>query len=190
MPKLSGLEVLDATARRAGVIFTTAYDEYALQAFDRLAVDYLLKPFSQKRFDEALERARRLLHDATPAIESVNALVLRGGQPLERIVVRDRNQVHVVPVADIDFVEAQDDYVSIHTAQKTYLKTQALSELETQLDPRKFVRVHRSYLINLDKLASLERPTKDTQVAVLKNGKQVPVSRAGQDRIKAYLGRG
>jgi two-component system LytT family response regulator len=107
---------------------------------------------------------------------------------LERLVIRDRGQVHVVPVAEIHFVEAEDDYINIHTEARSFLKTQRLSELEEQLDPCRFVRVHRSWLINIDRLKGLERPTKDSQVAVLANGRQIPVSRAGAERIKDCLG--
>jgi two-component system LytT family response regulator len=182
MPQLSGLEVLEATGRRTGVIFTTAFDEHAIRAFDLSAVDYLLKPFSQRRFDEALARARRLLPETAPLDR-----LLAAGPRLERIVIRDRGQVHVVAVGDILCVEAQDDYVAIHTSVKAFLKTQRLADLEAQLDPRRFVRVHRSWVINLDALKRLERPTKDSQVALLANGLQVPVSRAGQDRIRDAL---
>jgi len=184
MPKLSGLEVLEATERRSGVIFTTAYDEYAIKAFEMLAVDYLLKPFSQKRFDEALVRARRLVGQRAAGIER---LVTHPPEKLARIVIRDRGLVHVVPVDDVIYVEAEDDYINIHTAARSFMKTQRLSDLEEQLDPQRFVRVHRSYLINIDSLKTLERPTKDSQVAVLANGRQVPISRTGQERIKACL---
>lgn len=185
MPKLSGLEVLEATERRSGVIFTTAFDEYAIKAFELLAVDYLLKPFSQERFDEALARARKLVGRRAPALDR---LLAQPVPKLERLIIRDRGHVHVVPVADIHYVEAEDDYIEIHTADRSFLKTQRLSDLEAQLDPRRFVRVHRSYLINIDKLKSLERTTKDSQVAVLENGTQIPVSRAGGERIKDCLG--
>jgi two-component system LytT family response regulator len=185
MPKLSGLEVLEATGRRSGVIFTTAYDEYAVKAFDLHAVDYLLKPFSQARFDEALAWARKLQGEPSAAVE---ALVAHPARKLERIVVRDRGQVHVIPVAKVLYVEAQDDYVSIRTAERAFFKTQRLSALEEQLDGRRFLRVHRSWLINLDKLKGIERPTKDSQVAVMEDGAQVPVSRAGQERLKESMG--
>lgn len=185
MPKLSGLEVLEATQRRSGVIFTTAFDEYAIKAFELLAVDYLLKPFSQQRFDEALARARKLVGRRAPALDR---LLAQPVPKLERLVIRDRGHVHVIAIADIQYVEAEDDYIEIHTAERSFLKTQRLSELEAQLDPRRFVRVHRSYLINIDKLQGLERTTKDSQVAVLQTGRQIPVSRAGAERIRDCLG--
>lgn len=184
MPKLSGLEVLELTGRDSGVIFTTAYDQYALKAFDLHAVDYLLKPFSQQRFDEALAKGRKMLGLADQGLHN---LLTDTRSKLERIVVRDRGQVHVIPVDQVEYVEAQDDYIQIYTAGKSHLKTQSLSELEAQLDSSKFVRIHRSYLIRLAALQGLQRAGKDAQVAVLQNGTQLPVSRAGYERLKSML---
>jgi len=184
MPKLSGFDVLELTGRNFGVVFTTAYDQYALKAFDLHAVDYLLKPFSQTRFDEALAQARKTLHQGSSALEQ---LIAHPAGKLERILIRDRNQVHVIPVASLDYVEAEDDYIRIFSDGKSFLKTQSLSELETQLDPKKFVRAHRSYIINIEKLQSIERHTKDSQAALLRSGKQIPISRTGYERIKAML---
>ncbi len=184
MPKLNGLEVLELTGRRSGVIFTTADDQHALKAFDLHAVDYLLKPFSQERFDEALTRARLALAQASPALQQ---LLADANLRPTRILIRDRSQVHVVAVEKVEYVQAQDDYISIHSAGRDYLKTQSLAELAAQLDPAQFVRVHRSYLLNLDFLQSLERATKDNHVAVLRNGQQIPVSRAGYERLVELL---
>ncbi|MES2041405.1 MAG: LytTR family DNA-binding domain-containing protein [Pseudomonadota bacterium] len=188
MPQLSGLEVLEVTGRRSGVIFTTAYDQYALKAFDLHAVDYLLKPFSQQRFDEALSKARKLLAEQTPSsAQAIQTLVTQQSEKLQRLLIRDRGQVHVVPLESIDYVEAQDDYILIHAAGKSYMKTQSLSDLEAQLDASKFVRVHRSFLLQISALQAIEKTSKDSQVAVLKSGAQVPVSRAGNERIRALL---
>lgn len=184
MPKLSGLEVLELSGRDTGVIFTTAYDQYALKAFDLHAVDYLLKPFSQQRFDEALAKGRKMLGQANPGLHD---LLARPISKLERIVIRDRGQLHVIPVDQIDYVEAQGDYIKIHTAAKSHLKTQSLSELEAQLDSNKFVRIHRSYLIRLAALKGLQRAGKDAQVALMLNGAQLPISRAGYERLKSML---
>ncbi|HEX8956748.1 MAG TPA: response regulator [Burkholderiaceae bacterium] len=182
MPKLSGLEVLAETGRRSGVIFTTAYDEYALKAFDLHAVDYLLKPFSQERFDEALAQARQRL--GQPA-QGVAQLVAQSR--LNRLVIRDRGQNHIVPVALIDYVEAQDDYIVVHAEGRTWMKTQSLSDLETQLDNAQFVRVHRSHLVNVESVQSMGRISKDVQSVVLKDGAELPVSRAGLERLKAAM---
>jgi two-component system LytT family response regulator len=184
MPKLSGLEVLELTCRNSGVIFTTAYDQYALKAFDMHAVDYLLKPFSQQRFDEALDKARKMLGQVTPELRN---LLAQPASKLERLLIRDRGQVHIISVNKIDYIEAQDDYISIHSEGKAVLKTQSLSELETQLDSGEFVRIHRSYIIRVDALKGIERASKDSHVAVLHNGTQLPISRAGYERMKARI---
>lgn len=184
MPKLTGLEVLELTGRRSGIIFTTAYDQYALKAFDLHAVDYLLKPFTQARFDEALAKARMLLGQQAPALDQ---LLADSAERLERILIRDREQVHVVPVDKVDYLEAQDDYVAVHTDGKCLLKMQRLSDLEAKLDARTFVRVHRSYIINLTQLQSIERHGKDGHAARLRCGKLVPISRAGYERIRTVI---
>ena len=184
MPKLSGLEVLELTGRRSGVIFTTADDQHALKAFDLHAVDYLLKPFSQQRFDDALARARRAVAQVQPEVQN---LLADAGQRPARILIRDRNQVHVIAVETIEYVQAQDDYISIHSSGREYLKTQSLAELATQLDPAQFVRVHRSYLLNLQFLQGLERATKDNFVAVLRDGQRIPISRSGYERLGGLI---
>jgi two-component system LytT family response regulator len=182
MPKLNGLEVLAETGRRGGVIFTTAYDEYALKAFELHAVDYLQKPFSQHRFDDALAQARKQLGQTSPALTQLVTAV----RP-ERILIRDRGQTHVVAVESIEYVEAQDDYIQIHAQGKTWMKTQSLSDLEAQLDPAKFVRVHRSFLVNIDFVVGIERLSKDAQVAVLSGERRIPISRAGHERLRAKM---
>ncbi|MBR7776924.1 LytR/AlgR family response regulator transcription factor [Undibacterium rugosum] len=195
MPELTGLEVLETTGRQHGVIFTTAYDQYALRAFDLHAVDYLLKPYSQQRFNEALSKARKLVHIPSDTAEK-GMHEARTGLPgilaaqtaqTQRLLIRDRGQTHVVPMADIDFIEAQDDYILVHAGQKSWMKTQSLSDLEAQLDPTQFIRVHRSYLLHLPALLSLEKISKDSQLAVLRNGHKIPVSRSGLERIKPSL---
>ena len=201
MPRLTGLEVLELTGRREGVIFTTAYDEHAMKAFDLHAVDYLLKPFTQARFDEALARARMLLGasaagggaagtagGAQARAAALDALVARPpGQRLERLLIRDRDQVHVVAVGDVDCLEAQGDYVAVHASGRTLLKLQRLAELEEQLDPATFVRVHRSWIVNLASLQAIERQGADGHAARLRSGQRVPISRAGYDRLKSWV---
>ena len=188
MPKLTGLEVLELTGRRSGVIFTTADDQHALKAFDLHAVDYLLKPFSQARFDDALARARKSVAQSQPeASPALQQLLASASQRPARILIRDRNQVHVIAVDTVDYVQAQDDYISIHSAGRDYLKTQSLADLAAQLDPARFVRVHRSYLLNVDFLQSLERATKDSFIAVLRGGQKIPISRAGYERLNALI---
>jgi two-component system, LytTR family, response regulator len=188
MPKLSGFEVLELIGRDVPVVFTTAYDQYALRAFDVHAIDYLLKPFSEQRFAEALARARERL--AARDVAPVDALVseTRAKQtPLERVLIRDGSQVHVLPVDKIDYVEAQDDYVSFRSEGTSYLKDQTLGVTEGLLDPARFVRIHRSYLLNIDRIARVELYAKDSRIAILRDGTKLPVSRAGYARLAKFL---
>lgn len=192
MPKLNGLEVLEATGKKSGIIFTTAYDQYAIKAFDQHAVDYLLKPFSQSRFDEAINKAKTMLGlsqiDAKlSATSNITQLIAETQNNIERIVVRDRGQTHIVFANTIDYIEAQDDYINIHFEGKSLLKTQRLSDLEAQLDATQFVRIHRSYLLRLQALQSIDKANKDSHLAVLHNGTQLPISRSGYERLKAML---
>ena len=191
MPKLDGFEVLDLVGRDTAVIFATAYDEYALKAFDVYAVDYLLKPFSRERLQEALGRARQRLRHKTdgPSVipTELSAAARPAGTRLSRIVIRDGADVHVVPIDRVDYVEAQDDYVAVHTGDRVLLKDQTMTNLESQLDARRFVRIHRSFLLNLDRLARLETTGKDARVAVLRDGRELPVSRSGYTRLQELL---
>jgi two-component system LytT family response regulator len=188
MPKLSGFEVLELIGRDVAVVFTTAYDQYALRAFDVHAVDYLLKPFSEERFAEALSRARARLgaKDALPIDALASEARPRQG-PLERVLIRDGSQVHVLPVDRIDYVEAQDDYVCFKSDGKSYLKDQTMGSAEASMDPARFVRIHRSYLLNLDRIARVELYAKDSRVAILRDGTRLPVSRAGYARLAKLL---
>ena len=199
MPKLDGFEVLELVAPEPGapaVIFCTAYDEYALRAFEVHAVDYLLKPFGRERLAEALGRARDRLAlaaargqgapspSASPAGAALAATARGQGRFAERVVVRDGAQVHVIPAELVDYVEAQDDYVALHAAGRSHLKHQTLAELAEVLDPERFVRIHRSYLVNVDRIARVELLAKDQRVVILRDGRQLPVSRSGHDRLR------
>jgi two-component system LytT family response regulator len=196
MPKLDGFEVLELIGQEVAVVFVTAYDQYAMRAFDEHAVDYLLKPFSLERFQKALERARQRLGEKgsvkgsaekPPAVE-----LARAARPpqeyLQRIVVKDGARVHIIPVERLDYAEAQDDYVSLHSQGKSYLKEHTISSLEAGLDPHRFVRIHRSIIVNLERVAKIEPYAKDSRVAVLSDGTQLPVSRAGYERLRGLLG--
>jgi two-component system LytT family response regulator len=189
MPKLDGFEVLDLLGRQVPVIFTTAYDQYALRAFDVHAVDYLLKPFGEDRFAEALSRARTRLQgrESVPDLERLVAAGRSRQGPVERVLIRDGSQVHVLPVQKIDYVEAQDDYVCFKAEGKQYLKDQTMGALETMLDPSRFVRIHRSYLLNIERIARVELYAKDSRVAILRDGARLPVSRAGYARLSKLL---
>jgi len=191
MPKLDGFEVLELVGTDAAVIFVTAYDKYAMRAFDVHAVDYLLKPFSQERFEAALQRARARLGEKMPQTMPVAADLAAAARPpaqfLERIVIKDGTRVHIVPVAKLDYVEAQDDYVAVHSGGKSYLKQQTISSLESALDPARFIRIHRSYIVNLERVTKLEPYTRESRVVVLSDGMQLPVSRAGYARLAELL---
>ena len=194
MPKLDGFEVLELLGRSVPVIFTTAYDKYALRAFEVHAVDYLLKPFSEERLAEALTRARARLAARESGDDKsdvdVEAFVSEARPrqgPLQRVLIRDGAQVHVIPVDRIDFVEAQDDYVSFVTEGKSFLKDQTMAAVEAALDPLRFVRIHRSYLLNVERIARVELYAKDSRIAILRDGRKLPVSRAGYQRLAKLL---
>jgi two-component system LytT family response regulator len=188
MPKLDGFEVLELVGRDVAVIFVTAYDEFALRAFEVHAVDYLVKPFSADRLAAALERARaRLGRSPNPPPRELAAAAQPGHGFAVRVLVRDGAKVHVIPIQKIDYVQAQDDYVCFSSGGKEYLKDQTLADVEASLDPSKFVRIHRSFLLNLDCLTRVELDSRENRVAVLADGRRLPVSRAGYARLSALL---
>jgi two-component system, LytTR family, response regulator len=190
MPKLDGFEVLELLDAPVAVIFVTAYDQYAMRAFDANAVDYLLKPFSADRLHKALEKVRQRLGSPPPAIAAaeLSAAARPPEQKLERVVVKDGTKVHIIPIDRLDYVEAQDDYIALRSEKKNYLKQQTISSIEAQLDAKKFVRIHRSYIVNLERIARIEPYTRDSRVAVLNDGTQLPVSRSGHAKLKTLLG--
>jgi two-component system LytT family response regulator len=188
MPKLDGFDVLDLIGNEIPVVFVTAYDEYAIRAFEVHAVDYLLKPFSADRLAEALGRARtRIATRERPSMKPLVAAARTDHAPLQRVLIRDRAEVHVIPVGRIDYFESQDDYVAVKSAGKTYLKEQTLSELERLLDPGAFVRIHRRYILNLTRLSKLELAVTDSRIAVLTDGTELPVSRSGYAKLRELL---
>ncbi len=187
MPKLNGFEVLELIGTDRAIIFVTAYDEYAIRAFDIHAVDYLLKPFSAERFDSALKRAKERLGGKLPAPAELSSSARPPTQTLERIVVRDGTRVNIIPIAKLDFAEAQDDYVALSSEGKKHLKQQTISSLEKALDPERFLRIHRSYIVNLERVTKIEPYSKDNYVVVLSSGAQLPVSRNGYARLRAIL---
>jgi two-component system LytT family response regulator len=188
MPKLDGFEVLELIGGDVAVVFVTAFDEYALKAFEVHAVDYLLKPIAPERLAAALERARERRRRGTrmPVPELTAAAHAQAGVQ-NRVLVRQGAKVHVIPVEKIDYACAQDDYVSLRVEGKDYLKEQTLAELHAGLDPARFVRIHRSYVLNLDRLSRLELYAKDSRIAILVDGTQLPVSRAGYAKLKERL---
>ena len=190
MPKLDGFEVLELVGPQAAVIFVTAYDSYAMRAFEVHAIDYLLKPFSAARLEAALTRAKNRIGNitATSAVD-LAAAARPPAQYLERVAVRDGTRVHIIPIGKLEYVEAQDDYVELHSGGKKHLKQQTISSLEVGLNPARFVRIHRSYIVNLERVVKIEPYTKDSRLAVLADGTQLPVSRSGYARLKELLDR-
>jgi two-component system, LytTR family, response regulator len=187
MPKLDGFEVLELVEGEVTVIFVTAYDEYALRAFEVNAVDYLLKPVRPERLREALKRARSRIGAPAPSVAPL-IHAARAREPFsDRVLVREGARVHVIPVEHIDYIEARDDSIRIVAGGRRHSKPQTLAEMATRLDPRHFVRIHRSFVLNVDRLAGIELYAKDSRIALLTDGGKLPLSRAGYARLRAML---
>jgi two-component system LytT family response regulator len=204
MPKINGFEMLELVDDPPAVIFTTAYDEYAIRAFETHAVDYLLKPFNKDRFDKALRKwldqhadhqaalAGRLEASAPSRVvddpESLLDTASQSPAQQQRIVVKTAGKIKIIPLEDIHYLEASDDYVKIHTHNGAFLKNRTMSYFERVLDPNRFVRTHRSYIINVQQVTRIDPYEKDSHLCVLSAGAQVPVSKAGYVKLKAVLG--
>jgi two-component system, LytTR family, response regulator len=187
MPKLTGFDVLELIGTELSVIFVTAYDEYAMKAFEVHAVDYLLKPVGKDRLASALQRVSARSKEKLPPPAELTLASRPIGQFAERLVVKDGTRVTLIPVTKLDYAEAQDDYVALASEGKKHLKQQTIASLEAALDPKQFVRVHRSYVVNLERVTRIEPYGKDSRVAVLSSGVRLPVSRAGYSRLQALL---
>lgn len=190
MPKINGFEMLELLDHMPSVIFTTAFDEYAIKAFEANAVDYLLKPFSKERFDSAIEKWK-LKNSTTDSTNNIQSLIENPSkQPDEknRIVVKNGSDIRIVPTQDVMYIEAYDDYVKIFTKDTYYLKKKTMNYYEQVLDNTKFFRTHRSFIINLQELTRVEPLEKNTYVVLLKNGKKIPLSRNGYTKLKENLG--
>jgi len=189
MPKLDGFEVLGLLPAEVAVIFTTAFNEYAVRAFEVHAVDYLLKPFSAERLAQALARAEKRFGELRSLAAPELARAARSPDTyLERLVIRDGTEILIIPATSIDYVRGQDDYVEVFHDARSSLTQQTLQSLESSLDPRHFVRVHRSFLLNVTRVARIEPWGQGSKLAVLKDGRTVPVSRSGEARLRAVLG--
>jgi two-component system LytT family response regulator len=189
MPKINGFEMLELLDTPPSVIFTTAFDEYAIKAFEAHAVDYLLKPFAKERFDKAIQKWLAARQNLGP-VSLPPALMESASQPEEknRIVVKKGSNIVILPVHTIHYLEAFDDYVKIHTKEGFFLKKKTMSYFEQALDAKDFVRIHRSYLLNLQELTRIEPLEKDNHVALLKNGVRIPLSQSGYAKLKEVLG--
>ena len=190
MPKINGFEMLELVEHTPGVIFTTAYDEFAIKAFEANAVDYLLKPFTQERFDAAIQKWRQKQGQAAaePAAAKLQEITHKQPEEQLRIVVKMNSDIRIIPVQEVQYLEAYDDYVKIHTAAGCFLKKKTMGYYESTLDAAQFVRVHRSFMIALPQLTRIEPLEKDTHVALLKNGTRIPLSKSGYTRLKNVLG--
>ncbi|HEC42885.1 MAG TPA: response regulator [Bacteroides sp.] len=189
MPKLTGFEMLEVLEHHPSIIFTTAYDQYALKAFEHNALDYLLKPYSAERFDEALGKARDRINSGGDT-KSIDQMVEQGdhhGESIHRVVVKSRSKIHVIPVDTIYYIEAQDDYVMIYTPDSKHLKQKTMKYFESHLPDEDFVRIHRSYIVRISEISQMQLYEKESYIVILKNGVKLPVSKTGLPKLKSKL---
>jgi two-component system, LytTR family, response regulator len=184
MPKINGFELLELLTETPSVIFTTAYDEFALKAFEVNALDYLLKPFSEERFDSAISKKRHSL--LTSDLKKNIPLQIIHEQ--NRIVVKDGTEIKIIPIEDVDYIEAYDDYVKIYQGKKYILKKQTMNHFENVLPTNQFIRIHRSYILNINQLTKIESYEKNSYVAILRSGTSIPISRSSYGDLKNQLG--
>jgi two-component system LytT family response regulator len=197
MPRMNGFEVLEAIGdpRQFVVVFVTAYDSYAIEAFEVQALDYVLKPFDDRRFHRALERAKdQIRHARLGHLASELVHVMAGAPPadkpaddVEHIMIRDGGRTLLVPLSDIDWIEAADYYVQLHVGAKSYLHREPLRDLEARLDPRRFVRIHRSAIVAIDRVAELRPSAHGDHCVRLRDGTDLKLSRARRGRLRALL---
>jgi two-component system, LytTR family, response regulator len=190
MPKITGFELLELIDHPPAVIFTTAYEEYAIRAFESHAVDYLLKPFSKERFDKAMQKFLEQKGSVQSQSKTQNLLESVSQSPSQsgRVVVKNAGKIKIIPVEEINYLEAADDYVKIHTKEGSFLKNKTMNHFEHVLDGNQFVRTHRSYLLNVQQITRIDPYEKDNHIAILKSGAQVPVSKTGYGKLKSVLG--
>lgn len=191
MPKISGFEMLELLEEYPQVIFSTAFDEYAIKAFEFNAVDYLLKPYSRERFSQAVEKAlERIASKAgpTPGVAKIANGTLPEGIYLDRLVVKTGQKIKVIPIDEVEYLEAEDDYVMVYTSDGRYLKQMTMGYLEDHLDPADFIRVHRSHIVRIARIVQLEPYDKETKVLVMKSGKKIHTSKSGMKRLREVLG--
>jgi two-component system LytT family response regulator len=187
MPKINGFEMLELLSEKPKIIFTTAFDQYAIKAFEMNAVDYLLKPFSKERFFEALDKCIARLGLQKNSDEKLDKLAEYPPEVLERIVVRNGNKVVIIPVQEILYLESAENYVSIHARSGNYLKEKTMKFFEQYLPKLDFIRLHRSYIVNLSAIITIEPYTRDSYVATLKNGEKIKVSQEGYKNFRAKM---
>jgi len=190
MPKINGFEMLELIENPPAVIFATAFDEYAIKAFEAHAIDYLLKPFNQDRFEKAIKKWREQKNHSAGEKQTKQLLddVSLTAPQNERIVIKDGSKIKIIPIQDVHYLEAADDFVKVYTKEGYFLKNKTMSHFEQVLDPSQFVRSHRSYIVNLQQITRIDPYEKDNHVAILRSGAKVPVSRTGYPKLKSILG--
>ena len=188
MPKINGFEMLELIENPPLVIFTTAFDEYAIKAFEAHAIDYLLKPFDQKRFDKAVDKWMNQKNVSSERTQELLETASQSPAQSQRIVVKNGSKIKIIPVQDVFYLEAADDYVKIHTKEGYFLKNKTMNHFEQVLDAQHFVRSHRSYILNIQQITRIDPYEKDNHVAILRSGAKVPVSRNGYGKLKQVLG--
>ncbi|TWF39139.1 LytTR family two component transcriptional regulator [Chitinophaga polysaccharea] len=188
MPKITGFEMLELVENMPAVIFTTAFEEHAIRAFEVHAVDYLLKPFSSERFDKAVQKWLDQ-YQSMPA-STAALLETAAANPVQsnRVVIKINGKIKIIPVQDIHYIEAADDYVKIFTQEGSFLKNKTMSFFEKMLDPQQFTRVHRSYILNVNQVTRIDPYEKENHLAILRSGAKVLVSKTGYPRLKSALG--
>lgn len=196
MPELGGFEVLEALGKGPipHVIFVTAYDQYAVRAFEVHALDYLLKPYDRERFDSCWQRAREhILRQQNGTVDQRIITLLEelkaGSKYLERLVIKSGGRIYFLETSDIDWIEAEGNYVSVHSGKKSHLLRETISSLETQLDPKKFVRIHRSAIVRIDRIQELQPWFHGEYRVILQNGIQLTLSRNYRDKLQEALGK-
>ncbi|AFL82707.1 response regulator of the LytR/AlgR family [Belliella baltica DSM 15883] len=187
MPKITGLEMLELLENPPSVIFTTAYDEYAVKAFDAQAIDYLLKPFSKERFAKAIDKFL-VMGETLKDLGKYNFSKMEAPGVSERIVLKDKNDIKIIPFSTIKYLEANDDYVNIYTNEGKFLKNKTMKFFEQVLNSDVFVRVHRSYIVKVTEITKIEGYEKDSFLIILKSGEKIPVSKSGYPKLKSALG--
>ncbi|MDI1234415.1 MAG: LytTR family transcriptional regulator DNA-binding domain-containing protein [bacterium] len=188
MPKLNGFEMLELIENAPKVIFTTAFDEYALKAFESNAVDYLLKPFSKERFDQALKKCLSTTQNTEAKSEALHNTNAKQPEEGNRIVVKVNGTIKIIPIQEVMYIEAYDDYVKIYTEQACHVKKKTMAWYERSLDTKTFARIHRSYILNLSYLTRIQQTDKEGHSAILKNGNALALSRSGYGLLKERLG--
>ncbi|MDP4183544.1 MAG: LytTR family transcriptional regulator DNA-binding domain-containing protein [Bacteroidota bacterium] len=187
MPKITGFELLELIDHHPEIIFTTAYNQFAIKAFEYSAVDYLLKPFPKSRLVQAVEKATERINKKSPVPQYDKLSIIDDGEFLQRVVVKDRNKIHIIPASEIIYLESEDDYVMIFTKDGRHLKQKTMKYFEDHLDPQHFIRIHRSYIVRVDNIAEIQQYDKEAYVLILKSGEKLKVSKTGYKNLKDIL---